>query len=120
MNSIPNKQDIFILEKKYWAAMKNNDIEAAVSLTKFPCIVTSPKGAMRVSEAQYRQMMQKNEASQYKGIEIVDPHVDILNDDTALISYNITHNGMKMLDVSTWVREGNKWVCAFHSENPTQ
>ena len=120
MNNTPFKQDIFILEKKYWDAIKKNDVEAAVSLTKFPCIVASPKGAMRVNEAQYRQMMQKNEVSHYKGVEIVDPHVEILNNDTALISYNITHDGMKMLDVSTWVREGNKWVCAFHSENPTQ
>lgn len=120
MNNAPNKQDIFSLEKKYWDAMRNNDVEAAVSLTKFPCILTSPKGAMRVTESQYRQMMQENKANQYKGVEIVDPHVDVLNENTALISYNITHNGMKMLDVSTWVRENSKWVCAFHSENPIQ
>lgn len=120
MNNAPNKQDIFILEKKYWDAMRNNDVEAAVSLTKFPCIITSPKGAKRITETQYRQMMQANKSDQYKGIEIVDPYVDLLNENTAMISYNIIHKGIKMLDVSTWVREGNKWVCAFHSENPLQ
>ncbi|AZZ35450.1 hypothetical protein CIK05_01090 [Bdellovibrio sp. qaytius] len=120
MNTAPNKQDIFILEKKYWAAMKNNDVEAAVSLTRFPCIVTSPKGAMRVNESQYRQMMQANNNGQYQDIVIKDPQVDLLNEDTALISYSIMHKGMKMLDVSTWVRDGEKWVCAFHSENPIQ
>lgn len=82
MNAVPNKQDIFSLEKKYWEAMKTNDVEAAVSLTKFPCTITSAKGAQRISEDQYRQMMQ--------------------------------------IDVSTWVREGDKWVCAFHSENQLQ
>ena len=120
MNSAPNKQDIFILEKKYWNAMKNNDVEAAVSLTRFPCILTSPKGAMRVTEAQYRQMMQTNKSEEYKDIEIKDPQVELLNENTALISYSLMHKGMKMLDVSTWVREGEKWVCAFHSENPIQ
>lgn len=120
MNAVPNKQDIFSLEKKYWEAMKTNDVEAAVSLTKFPCTITSAKGAQRISEDQYRQMMQTNKGDQYKNVEITDPHVDILNENTAMISYSTVINGMKMLDISTWVREGDKWVCAFHSENQLQ
>lgn len=120
MNAAPKKQDIFGLERKYWDAMKNNDVEAAVSLTRFPCILTSPKGAMRVTEDQYRKMMQTNKSEEYKGIEIKDPYVELLNDDTALISYSVIHKEKKMIDVSTWIREGDKWVCAFHSENPIQ
>jgi len=120
MNTVPNKQDIFVLEKKYWEAMKNNDVDTAVDLTKFPCTVAGPKGAQRISKDQYREMMQSNKGEQYKDVKIMDPHVDILNENTALISYSIKMNGMKMLDVSTWIREGEKWVCAFHSENPLQ
>lgn len=52
------------------------------------------------------------------GIELQDPQVDVLNQDTALISYSIKYNGMDMLDVSTWVREKGRWSCAFHAENP--
>lgn len=120
MNTTPNKQEIFKLETQYWKAMKNNDVEAAVALTKFPCTVVSPKGAKRITEDQYRQMMQSSSGEQYKNVEIKDPQVDILNDTTALISYSTTVNGMKMLDVSTWIRENDKWICAFHSENPIQ
>lgn len=86
MNNAPNKQEIFSLEKKYWDAMRNNDVEAAVSLTKFPCVVTSPKGAKRITEAQYRQMMQANKPDQFKGIEIADPHVDVLNENVRRIN----------------------------------
>lgn len=118
MNAVPTKQDIFKLEKKYWDAMKNDDVDTAVALTKFPCTVAGPTGAHRINKDQYREMMQANQGYQYKDIEIKDPHIDILNENTALISYSIEMKGMKMLDVSTWIREGDKWVCAFHSENP--
>lgn len=115
-----DQNEIIVLETKYWDAMKNNDIETAVSLTKFPCTVTGPQGAQRVTEAQYRDLMNAADSSKYKDIEIRDAHVDILSESTALISYQTLVNGMKMLDVSTWVREDDKWVCAFHSENPLQ
>lgn len=120
MNAAPSKQDIFNLEKKYWHAMKNNDVDTAVALTKFPCTVAGPKGAQRISQDQYREMMQSNKGDQYKDVHIKDPHINIINENTALISYSIEIKGMKMLDVSTWVRDGDKWVCAFHSENPLQ
>lgn len=115
---IPHKNEILHMERRYWEAMKNNDVEAAVALTKFPCVISGPQGARRVTEEQYRELMESMNGDEYKGIEIKDPHVDILTDDTALISYSTEVNGMKMLDVSTWVREDDKWVCAFHSENP--
>jgi len=119
MNSNPTQNEILGLERKYWDAMKNNDVDAAVKLTKFPCVVTSPKGAQRIDEKEYRKMMESMKGDSYKEVEIENPQVDILSQDTALISYSIQHNGMKMLDVSTWVRENGKWACAFHSENPT-
>ena len=118
MNNISVQNEIINLEIQYWSAMKTSDVETAVSLTRFPCIVTSPKGVMRVSEDQYRKMMKSNKPEQFKNVEINDPKVDVLNDKTALISYSFEFNGMNMLDVSTWVHEDGKWLCAFHSENP--
>ncbi len=98
--------------------MKNNDVDAAVELTKFPCVVVSPMGAQRFEEKEYRKLMESANGNNFKNIEIQNPEVNFLNEDTALISYKINHNGMDMLDVSTWVRENDKWVCGFHSENP--
>lgn len=120
MNSNPTQNEILRLEQKYLDAMKNNDVEAAVKLTKFPCVLSSPKGAQRIEEKEYRKMMESMNGDEYKGIDIENPQVDVLNRDTALISYSIKFNGMNMLDISTWVREDGQWTCAFHSENPIE
>lgn len=118
MTSSTTQNEILGLEQKYWDAMKNNDVDAAVKLTKFPCVLTSPKGAQRIDEKEYRKMMGSMKGEAYKGVKIENPQVDLLTDDAALISYSIKHEGEDMLDVSTWVRENGKWTCAFHSENP--
>lgn len=112
--------EILGYERKYWDAMASNDIEAAVNLTKFPCVITSPRGARLVSEDQYRDLMGKMDGSEYKGIKLEDAHVELLSDDTAVVTYYTQVNGIKMLDSSTWVREGDNWLCGFHSENPIQ
>lgn len=112
-----NPNDIIMLEKQYWKAMSENDIDAAVALTKFPCTVAGPKGVQKLNEEGYRKIMKSGNGDQYKDIELRNPEVEILNADTAMINYSVLWNGMKMLDVSTWVREGKKWVCVFHSEN---
>ncbi len=120
MESATTQQEIIGLEKKYWEAMKSDDVETAVSLTKFPCLVAGPMGAQRVSESQYRKMMGDADGRKFEGIELENPEVDMLNDDAAMISYSVKQNGMNMLDVSTWVRENGKWMCVFHSENQIQ
>jgi hypothetical protein len=118
MNLAASPDQIIKLEKRYWNAMKSVDIEAAISLTKFPCIVAGPSGTRRVSEDEYRELMRAIDSNAYKNVEIRDPEVDLLNDETALISYTTEMGGMEMQDVSAWVRDDNGWRCAFHSENP--
>lgn len=118
MKADNTEAEILNMERKYWDAMQSQDIEAAVSLTKFPCTIASPKGVQRVNEADYRKMMSSSNGEAFKGIELQNPQVEVFNYDAAMISYSIKQNGVKMLDVSTWVREHGHWVCAFHSENP--
>ena len=118
MSSNPTKQDVIALENKYWDAMRSQDIDAAIALTRFPCIVAGPQGARRINEEQYRNVMKKADGSRYDGVQLENPEVDVINADTALISYSTRVNGKAMQDVSTWVRDGKRWVCAFHSETP--
>lgn len=118
MNTQLEANDILCLEQKYWDAMKNNDVETAVSLTHFPCLVSGPSGTRKISEEQYRKMINMHSAEEYIGVEMAKPEVEFLNDCTAVITYCTEVNGMSMLDVSTWIKEGDKWLCAFHSENP--
>lgn len=114
------RNEIIDKEKKYWQALIDKDIDGAISMTHFPCVVTGPQGARIISEDQYREMLKASDTEQYNGIDIRDPRVEVVNEDTAILTYLTQMNGSDMLDVSTWVHEGNKWVCAFHSENPVK
>jgi len=118
MHTNMNDQAFLNLEKQYWQAMGNNDVEAAVALTKFPCIVAGPQGLLQVNESEYRKIMAKQRGDAYKDVELQDPKVRMLNEQTAIVAYTVLINGMKMLDVSTWIKDGTEWSCAFHSENP--
>jgi hypothetical protein len=110
--------EIVSLENKYWKAMRENDVETAVLLTRFPCVVMSPAGVQKIDETEYREMMKSHDASEFRNAEITNPQVEAFNDDVAMISYSTKANGMTMLDVSTWIRQDGEWRCGFHSESP--
>lgn len=118
MQSGTQEQTFLQLEKQYWRAMGSKDVDAAVALTKFPCLVAGPLGLRQVEENEYRAMMNSLSGEAFQDVEIENAKVRILNDQTAIVAYNVHMNGMSMLDVSTWVKDGDKWACAFHSENP--
>lgn len=115
-----NDQIFLGLEKRYWKAMRENDVDTAVSLTKFPCLIAGPQGLRKVEEDEYRKMMESMNGKAYQNVTLEDPKVAMLNEQTALVAYSTHMNGMRMLDVSTWVKDGTDWICAFHSENPLQ
>lgn len=98
--------------------MREDDVDTAVSLTRFPCMVSGPMGNLLVNEDKFREMMAGHSGKDYEGVEMKNSHVEILNDETAVITYEFDHNGMTMIDCSTWVLQNGNWLCAFHSENP--
>ncbi len=114
------QNEIIDLEKRYWQAMAESDVETATSLTRFPAIVSGPRGTNLVTETEYREMMAEHTGNEFRDIELKNPKVEFVNDDLAILSYETMVRDMKMSDVSTWIRENDKWVCAFHSENPLQ
>ncbi len=118
MANVSIERDILGLEHRFWQTMKDGDVDGAVALTRFPCTVAGPEGVSRVEEPQFREMMRSHKAGEFKGVEIIDPKVDVLSDDTALITYSTEINSMKLINVSTWVYDGQRWKCSFHSENP--
>lgn len=118
MNDSTIHQNIIQMEEKYWTAMANKDVESAVALTRFPCVITGPQGSRKVSEEEYRKLMKAIPEDAFKDIKMENPEVEQLNADTAVITYSTHVNGMKMQDVSTWIHEDGKWTCAFHAENP--
>ena len=118
MENKSKEREILGLERQYWKAMGDNDVETAVSLTRFPAIVSGPQGTRKISEDEYRKMMKSHDGSVFKNVELKDAQVEVVSEDLAIASYSTRIQGMDMLDVSTWVRDDGKWVCAFHAENP--
>jgi len=119
------------LEKKFWQSMVDEDSDTAVDLLCEPALMVSAHGALQFDHAGYRHMAENGE-SVIKSFKLSDMHVVFPNDDTAIVTYHVkqevasrkTGNGTKasvqeMNDTSTWVKDGDEWKCAIHTETPS-
>ena len=112
------------LEKRYWQAIKDKDIDGAKRLTDFPCIVTGSKGVGSIDENTFGTMM-KSANYTLNHFEVKSEHVRMLRDDVAVVAYQVreelTVDGKDVTvdaaDSSTWVRRDGRWVCAAHTES---
>ncbi len=117
--------EIMGLEKRYWDAMRDRDLESAVNLTYFPCIVSSEHGVQSVDREQFEKMFNSNEGS-FKEWKIDEGKAQVrqIGPDTAVIAYTVHSSVVKdgktqeidAVDTSTWVKRNEKWVCAMHTE----
>jgi uncharacterized protein (TIGR02246 family) len=115
--------ELLDLERRYWQALKDKDVEAALELTDDPCIVTGAQGAGQIDHGTYRAMIE-NATWTIVDFEIRDPQVRLLGDDTAIVAYSV-HEKLTVdeepvefdaADTSTWVRRDGRWLCALHTE----
>ena len=117
------KEGLLELEKEYWRAIQERDVEGAVELTDFPCIIAGARGIGRVEEAAYRKMME-NPSYRLHEVEIGDAELRMLGDDIAVLAYRVheelTVEGelvtLDAADSSTWIRRDGRWRCAAHTE----
>ena len=111
------------LEKQYWKALKENDLEAALRLTDDPCIVTGPQGVNEIDHETYRKMM-KDSPWKLQDFTLDDLQVRLLSDDVAIVAYKVKESmtvegkplTLEAADSSTWIRRDGRWVCALHTE----
>jgi hypothetical protein len=123
-HSRQTEQEILDLEKRYWQALKENDVTTALQLTDFPCIVTGPQGLGRIDEQTFMKMMSSPSYS-IQSVELKDAQVRLIRDDVAVVAYKaheeLTVEGkpvtLDVTDSSTWIRRDGRWVCALHSES---
>jgi len=118
------EQELVTLEQRYWRAIQDHDVETAVGLTDFPCIVAGSRGVRRVDEPAYREMM-ASPTYQVKQITMKgEMQARMLSDDVGIVAYEVHElvnvNGSPIAidatDASTWVRRGGRWRCALHTE----
>ena len=116
-------QEIVDLERKYWQAMKDKDVEAAVSLTDEVSIITGAQGVSRIDRQSYRKMM-TGATWELVDFEFSDLQTQRLTDDVAVVAYKVKENlrvdgkpvSFEASDSSTWVRRNGQWLCAAHTE----
>jgi Domain of unknown function (DUF4440) len=116
--------EILDLERRYWQAMQDRDLRTAVSLTEFPCLIAGASGVQSVDQASYEKMM-TGASWRIQDVEIEDgAEVRQLTDDVAVIVYGVKEKmtvegkpvDLHAFDSSVWVRRGNGWRCAAHTE----
>ena len=118
-----NKQQIIDLETRFWQSMQDKDVDTAKSLIARAGLVTGPMGTMTIDPEKYAQMTRDGQWTldqfEMKNVEVVQP-----NPDSAIIAYEVHQTGemkgkpmdMRCADSSVWVKEGDAWKCALHTE----
>ena len=117
------EKELVQLEKQFWQALKDKDVEAAMRLTDDSCIVTGAQGVASLEREAFRGMLADATWS-IKDYDVSDVQVRLLSDDVAIVAYKVkeelTVEGksvkLEAADASTWVRRGGRWVCALHTE----
>ena len=119
------EHEIVALERAYWDAMKNEDVDSAIALTRDPCIVTGAQGAATFDHKQMSAMYDGKTWS-LDDYEIDNIQAFGVGDDVAVLGYTVklgmTVDGkpvsLECAESSTWVREDGKWLCVLHNECP--
>ncbi len=114
---------IVALENRFWQAMKDKDATGAAALIADDGLVTGAQGPMRMTPAKYEKMTRDGKWTLDKYV-FSDVDVVFPADDVAVIAYKVHQTGtmgdkamdMKCVDSSTWVRDGDDWKCALHTE----
>jgi ketosteroid isomerase-like protein len=125
MTATTVEQELLELEKEYWQAMKRNDVDAALRMTTDPCIVAGASGVSSIDHATFKKMM-TGAPWKINKFEIKDgAQVQRLTDDVAVVAYQVHEDmtvdgkpvSMDAADVSIWVRQKGRWLCAVHTES---
>jgi hypothetical protein len=117
------EKELVQLEKQFWQALKDKDVEAAMRLTDDTCILTGAQGVASIEREAFRGMLTGASWS-IDDYDVSDLQVRLLSDDVAIVAYKVTEKltvegkpvKLQAADASTWVRRGGRWVCALHTE----
>jgi ketosteroid isomerase-like protein len=116
--------ELLDLEKRYWQALKDQDVDATMRLTDEPCIVTGAQGIGLIDHKTLAAMIQASSYTLNRFVLKDGAQVRLLRDDVAIVAYQVheelTVDGkpvtLDAADSSTWVRRNGRWLCALHTE----
>ena len=119
------KQELLDLERRYWQALKDRDVDAALRLTDDQCIVAGAQGVAAIDHETFAEMMDSDDWTLHDFRIDGDVAVRRLSDDVVVLGYRV-HEDMTVegkplsldaADTSVWVRRGGRWLCALHTES---
>jgi len=117
--------DLLNLERRFWQALQDRDVDTAAALTDEPCILTGAQGVGAIDRKTFVAMM-KAPTWTINGFQIKEgAQVRLLSEDVAIVAYEVheelTVDGQPVsldaADASTWVRRNGRWLCALHTES---
>jgi ketosteroid isomerase-like protein len=118
------EKDIEQLERTYWKAMQEGDVDATVRLTDFPALVTGAQGAMRIDRETFVRMS-RDGTWKIRKVDLGELQVRVVNDDLAIVAYKVHEDltvndepvSLDAADASVWIRRDGEWKCALHTES---
>lgn len=120
---MPSSETIERLETAFWQSMVDKDPEKAMTMIADESIVVGPQGTMKIDPAKYGEMTRDGQWT-LDSFELQDVNVVFPNEDTGIIAYKVRQKGslkgqamdLNCADSSTWVKDGDDWKCALHTE----
>ena len=120
---MPQTNEIETLEKRFWQSMVDKDAKTAAAMIADEALVTGPMGTMKIDPAKYEEMTNAGEWT-LESYAMSDVSVVCPSDDVAIIAYKVNQKGdmkgramdLNCADSSTWVRDGDEWKVALHTE----
>jgi hypothetical protein len=118
------EKELVDMERQFWQAIKDKDVNAAMELTDSSCVVAGASGVASIDRKAFAGMLNSpawtlNEFEFVGGVQ-----VRALTHDVAVVAYTVkeqlTVDGkpltLEAADASTWVRRNGRWMCALHTE----
>lgn len=119
-------QELKRLETSYWDAVQRKDGDVAMKLSDEQCIVVGAQGVGALDRDKLVEMLKQGGGYELTSYRIDDKDLQIrqLTDDVALVAYRVYEDlvvdgrpeSLEAYDTSVWVRRGDKWLCAMHTE----
>lgn len=115
--------ELLSLEKRYWQAIKDKNVDVMLGMTEFPCLVAGASGVALIDRETFVKMM-KDGTCTLHGFEVKNTEVRALKDDVVCVGYEVHEDmtvdgkkvSMEATDSSVWVRRDGRWLCAMHTE----
>lgn len=121
------QDDIMALERRFWQAMVERDVDTAIALLDDASVSVAGHGIHHFTPGQYRDMAEAGDAH-ITAFDFSDERVIFPTPDVAIASYraeqSFTVEGRRhdrvVYDTTTWVRKGGAWRASAHTETPHQ